>query len=171
MEDDSAIRRLDEMGRLVIPKQMRRALRWQGGDAIVLTMTARDSLLLHRYPQLVALRGVAAGYADAFYRTYQVPVAISDREHLLAHRGFALAGQPLLSAALRRLLTQEEAIPLGASAPLLDGSALLTDVIIPVQPHAHPVGAVLLGNVPPLHRQALTEAALLLARMIASQML
>lgn len=171
MEDDSAIRRLDEMGRLVIPKQMRRALHWQGGDAIVLTLHTRDSLLLHRYPQMQALRGVAAGYADVFYHTYQVPVAISDREHLLAHRGFALAGQPPLSAALRRQLTQETALPPGTTIPLLDGSAIQAGVIVPIQPHAHPVGAVLLGDVPASHRQALTEAALLLARMIASQML
>ena len=35
---------------------MRRALRWQGGDPIMLSMASRDSLLLHRYPQMQALR-------------------------------------------------------------------------------------------------------------------
>ena len=51
------------------------------------------------------------------------------------------------------------------------GTYMRAGVIVPIQPHAHPVGAVLLGDVPAPHRQALTEAALLLARMIASQML
>ena len=76
MDNDSAVRRLDKTGRLVIPKRMRRALHWQSGDPIVLTLHAKSSLLLHRYPQLQALRTLAAGYADAFYATCTVPIAL-----------------------------------------------------------------------------------------------
>lgn len=170
MEDDSAIRRLDEMGRLVIPKRMRRALRWQGGDPIVLSMTSRDSLLLHRYPQMQALRAVAAGYAESFFVTYQVPVALCDRERLVTHRGFALAGQPGLSRELRRWLESNEALS-RTSLPLLQGSDLQTGILAAIQPHIHTVGAVLLGRCEAARREALADAAQLLARMIAAQLL
>lgn len=169
MEDDSAIRRLDETGRLLIPKRMRRVLQWQGGDPIVLTMSGRDTLLLHRYPQMQALRAVATGYADVFFTTYQVPVALCDREHLLAHRGFALSGQPRISQAIRQLL--EADVLSAASVPLLEGSPLQADVFVPIQPHVHAVGAVLLGKAELFRREALTNAAQLLARMIAAQLL
>lgn len=170
MEDQSAIRRLDEMGRLVIPKRMRRALRWQGGDPIVLSMTSRDSLLLHRYPQMKALRAVAAGYAESFFVTYQVPVALCDRERLVTHRGFALAGQPGLSRELRRWLETDEVLS-RTSLPLLQGSDLQTGILAAIQPHIHTVGAVLLGRCEPARRDALADAAQLLARMIAAQLL
>lgn len=170
MEDDSSIRRLDKMGRLVIPKQMRRVLRWHGGDPIMLTLTTRDSLLLHRYPQMQALRTVAAGYADAFYSTYQTPVAICDRECLLVHRGFPLSGQPILSRELCRWLEADEAISQTA-LPLLPGSDLQAEVLAAIQPHAHTVGAVLLHKAEAARREALADAAQLLARMIAAQLL
>lgn len=169
MEEDSTIRRLDEMGRLVIPKRMRRALRWQGGDPIVLSMTNRDSLLLHRYPQMQALRAVAAGYADAFFATYQVPVALCDREHILVHRGFALAGQPGLSRQLRRWLETDEALSRTA-LPLLQTSGPQAEVLAAIQPHAHTVGAVLLGQCEGARSDPLADAAQLLARMIAAQL-
>ena len=170
MGDDSTIRRLDETGRLLIPKRMRRVLRWQGGDAIVLTMSGRDTLLLHRYPQMQALRAVAAGCAEAFFATYHTPVALCDRDHLLAHRGLPLTGQPRISKALRHLL--ESDVPLtSALVPLLDGSSLQADVAVFIQPHAHTVGAVLLGKVENYRREALIDAAHLLARMIAAQLL
>lgn len=170
MEDQSAIRRLDEMGRLVIPKRMRRALRWQGGDPIVLSMASRDSLLLHRYPQMQALRAVAAGYEDAFFATYQVPVTLCDRERLVVHRGFALAGQPALSRELCRWLETDEALS-RTPLPLLQGSGLQAEILAAIQPHAHTVGAVLLGRCEPARRDALADAAQLLARMIAAQLL
>ena len=169
MEVQSAIPRLDEMVRLVIPKRMRRALRWQGGDPIMLSMASRDSLLLHRYPQMQALRAVASGYADAFFVTYQVPVAICDRERLLVHRGFALAGQPALSQEFRRWLETDEALSRSA-LPLLQGPDLQAGILAAIQPHTHTVGAVLLGRCEPARPDALADAAQLLARMIAAQL-
>ena len=94
MENRSEIRRLDDAGRLIIPKAMRKILRWYSGDPILLTLHSRDSLLLHSYPRMLALRPLAADYADAFFATYQTPIAICDHERILVHRGFPLAGQP-----------------------------------------------------------------------------
>ena len=55
--------------------------------------------------------------------------------------------------------------------PLLQGSDLQTGILAAIQPHIHTVGAVLLGRCEPARREVLADAAQLLARMIAAQLL
>ena len=88
----------------------------------------------------------------------------------MTHRGFALAGQPGLSRELRRWLETDEALSRSA-LPLLQGPDLQAEILAAIQPHAHTVGAVLLGRCEPARREALADAAQLLARMIAAQLL
>lgn len=82
----------------------------------------------------------------------------------------ALAGQPGLSRELRRWLESNEALS-RTSLPLLQGSDLQTGILAAVQPHTHTVGAVLLGRCEAARREVLADAAQLLARMIAAQLL
>lgn len=88
----------------------------------------------------------------------------------MTYRGFALAGQPGLSQELHRWLESNEALS-RTSLPLLQGSDLQTGILAAVQPHAHTVGAVLLGRCEAARREVLADAAQLLARMIAAQLL
>lgn len=53
----------------------------------------------------------------------------------------------------------------------LQGFDLQTGILAAIQPHAHTVGAVLLGRCEPARREVLADAAQLLARMIAAQLL
>ena len=55
--------------------------------------------------------------------------------------------------------------------PLLQGFDLQTGILAAIQPHAHTVGAVLLGRCEAARQDALADAAQLLARMIAAQLL
>lgn len=74
MESHSALRRLDDTGRLIIPKPMRQVLRWQCGDPILLTLQNRNGLLLQSYPMMRTLRPVVADYADAFFPPITCPL-------------------------------------------------------------------------------------------------
>lgn len=170
MENHSEIRRLDGAGRLIIPKSMRQILHWRGGDPILLTLHGRDSLLLHSYPRMLALRPLAADYADAFFATYQAPIAICDRERILVHRGFPLAGQPPISDQVRTLLESdscsiEELSPFAVQA----GHSPITFTFIPIHKHST-VGGILLGAGSVYPKGTLTEAGRLLARMIEAQL-
>lgn len=170
METPGTVRRLDDMGRLVIPKSMRKILRWHGGDPILLTLRGRDSLLLHSYPRMQALRPLAADYADAFYTTYQAPVAICDRELVLVHRGFGLAGQPPISDRVRALLESDLPPEEVVSFPLQEGCDPPVIVFLPIRGHSI-AGGILLGAGSIYPKETLTEAGRLLARMIETQLL
>ena len=58
-----------------------------------------------------------------------------------------------------------------SAVTLVEGARLEGDVCVATQPHAQTVGAVLLGIAEPARRESLTDAAQLLARMIAAQLL
>ena len=53
----------------------------------------------------------------------------------------------------------------------LQGSGLQAGILAAIQPHIHTVGAVLLGRCEAARREVLADAAQLLARMIAAQLL
>ena len=168
MDNDSAVRRLDKTGRLVIPKRMRRALHWQSGDPIVLTLHAKSSLLLHRYPQLQALRTLAAGYADAFYATCTVPIALCDRECVLVSRGFGLPSGAPISAALQRMLTPRGAVE---AIQITEASPLQAAAFVPILSRDNVAGGLLIGQAhEPPGEDTLTAAALV-SKMIAAQLL
>ena len=172
MDNDSAVRRLDKTGRLVIPKRMRRALHWQSGDPIVLTLHAKSSLLLHRYPQLQALRTLAAGYADAFYATCTVPIALCDREHVLVSRGFGLPNGAPLSAAVQRMLTAcHEPRSVVEAIQITQASPLQAAAFVPILSRDNVAGGLLIGQAHEPPGEGTLTAAALVTRMIAAQLL
>lgn len=172
MESHSALRRLDDTGRLIIPKPMRQVLRWQCGDPILLTLQNRNGLLLQSYPMMRTLRPVVADYADAFFSTYHVPIAICDRERYLVHRGFPLTGQPPSPPQTQTLLDMncDGPIHLLPPIPLLEGSDFLITHFIPIQSHTSSIGYILLSDSSNSRNEALMAATQLLTRMIVSQL-
>ena len=111
-------------------------------------------------------------YADAFFATYQTPIAICDHERILVHRGFPLAGQPSLSEEARALLECDCAD--GKELPplcLQHGSEAYAAAFIPIQPRHTTVGGILLGSCNLHTKDTLIGASQLLARMIETQLI
>ena len=52
MKATGIVRRIDELGRVVIPKEIRRTLRIKEGDPLEI-FTDRDELMLKKYSQLI----------------------------------------------------------------------------------------------------------------------
>ena len=62
MKATGIVRRIDELGRVVIPKEIRRTLRIREGDPLEL-FTARDELMLKKYSPLASIEQFARGPA------------------------------------------------------------------------------------------------------------
>ena len=50
------VKKMDDVGRVVIPRDMRRALRWMDGDEIELTLNDDQSITLRKYEDDTAKR-------------------------------------------------------------------------------------------------------------------
>lgn len=45
----NVVKKMDDIGRIVIPQNLRRALRWMGGDEIEIITNSDDSITLRKY--------------------------------------------------------------------------------------------------------------------------
>ena len=110
MKATGIVRRIDELGRIVIPKEIRRTLRIQESDPMEIYMGDDGSIQLKKYSSVGGLRDVAGEYAQALNGAFGLTAAVTDRESCVAAAGRQrrwLLDRPLLDALRRRLLDRQ----------------------------------------------------------------
>ena len=65
MKTTGVIRRIDELGRIVIPKEIRKNLRIKNGDSLEIFLES-DNIILKKYSQLETIENVSVDYVEAF---------------------------------------------------------------------------------------------------------
>ena len=89
MKATGIVRRIDDLGRVVIPKEIRRTLRIREGDPLEI-FTARDGeVILKKYSPISELGQFAKEYAETLYETLGTPALISDRDEMIAVSGLS----------------------------------------------------------------------------------
>lgn len=83
MQDTGIIRRIDELGRVVIPKELRRKLRIREGDPLEIYTNA-DQMVLKKYSPMASLGENAKSVADGIYGVNGKLCIVTDRNHVLA---------------------------------------------------------------------------------------
>jgi len=87
MKATGIVRRIDDLGRVVIPKEIRRTLRIREGDPLEIFVAREGEVILKKYSPIHELGEFAADYADALYEASHVPVFICDRDEVVAVSG------------------------------------------------------------------------------------
>lgn len=173
MRATGIVRRIDELGRVVIPKEIRKTQRIRTGDSLEIYTDKNGEVVFKKYSPLAELGEPAAVYADVLARRLKCAVLVCDREQIVAAAGAdkaKLRGQPLppeIEALLakRKFYTAPEN---GADRPELGEKCLLCAA--PILVHGDLEGGVLLPGTPrqPLPGrdtvQAVATAAEFLAR-------
>ena len=97
MKATGIVRRIDELGRVVIPKEIRRTLRIREGDPLEL-FTDRDELMLKKYSPIASVERFAEGTAKSLNEQSGYLSAICDTDNVVSASGQGkkgLAGKPL----------------------------------------------------------------------------
>ena len=71
------VRRIDELGRIVIPKEIRKSFRIKNGDNLEILVEG-DNITLRKYSQIENATDMAAIYAESFYNVLKYNVIITD---------------------------------------------------------------------------------------------
>jgi len=87
MKATGIVRRIDDLGRVVIPKEIRRTLRIREGDPLEIFIDREGEVILKKYSPINELGNFATEYADALFDSLQSPVLISDRDEIIAVAG------------------------------------------------------------------------------------
>ena len=110
MKATGIVRRIDELGRIVIPKEIRRTLRIRERDPLEIYMGDDGCIQLKKYSSVGGLRDVAEEFAQALNGAFGLTAAVTDRESCVAAAGRQrrwLLGRPVREAVRRRLLARQ----------------------------------------------------------------
>jgi AbrB family transcriptional regulator (stage V sporulation protein T) len=83
------VRRIDDLGRVVIPKEIRRTMRIREGDPLEIYTSNEGEVVFKKYSPIGEIREHAAQVADIMYKLSGCPVAVFDRDHVVSVSGAA----------------------------------------------------------------------------------
>ena len=89
MRATGIVRRIDELGRVVIPKEIRRTLRIREGDPLEIFTDHDGEVVLKKYSPIGEIASIAKDYTDSLYRTLGHVALISDRDAVVSSSGAA----------------------------------------------------------------------------------
>ncbi len=87
MKATGIVRRIDDLGRVVIPKEIRRTLRIREGDPLEIFVDRDGEVILKKYSPIGELGDFAKEYADSLYEAIGHIACIADRDTIIAVSG------------------------------------------------------------------------------------
>ena len=87
MKATGIVRRIDDLGRVVIPKEIRRTQRIREGDPLEIFISADGEVSFKKYSPIGGLSTMAAQCADVLSKNIGMTVLICDREQIIATAG------------------------------------------------------------------------------------
>ena len=89
MKATGIVRRIDDLGRIVIPKEIRRTLRIKDGDPLEIYTDTDGEVIFKKYSPVGELSDFVSTYAEVISKVGNFPVLISDRDHIVAAAGIS----------------------------------------------------------------------------------
>ena len=87
MKATGIVRRIDDLGRVVIPKEIRRTLRIREGDPLEIFTEKDGEVIFKKYSPIGELSDFASQYAEVLAKTSGYGVCITDHDVIIAVSG------------------------------------------------------------------------------------
>jgi len=89
MKATGIVRRIDDLGRVVIPKEIRRTMRIKEGESLEIFTDGSGGVVFKKYSPLGEMATMASGLCDVLSRQCRVPVIICDLDTCIAASGLS----------------------------------------------------------------------------------
>lgn len=87
MKATGVVRRIDDLGRVVIPKEIRKTLRIKEGEPLEIFTDREGQIILKKYSPIGELSEFASGYAETLSKTTGHIACITDKDTIIAVSG------------------------------------------------------------------------------------
>lgn len=168
MKATGIVRRIDDLGRVVIPKEIRRTLRLREGTPLEIFTDREGEIILKKYSPMVELTAFATQYADAMAQATGLMVCITDRDQIIAVSGGSRKDllQKTISKQMEHLIgerntvvaSKDEKAFISISAEEIEG--ITAQVITPIICEGDAIGSVSLLSREPRAKFGDTEIKL-----------
>ncbi|MDR5659184.1 stage V sporulation protein T [Serpentinicella sp. ANB-PHB4] len=153
MKATGIVRRIDDLGRVVIPKEIRRTLRIREGDPLEIFTDREGEVILKKYSPIGELSEFATEYVESLNEALNHVAIIADRDTVIAVAGGSKKDymERRVSKQLERMMEDREVQLLNQGDRFVaitsdegDESKYTAQVIAPIVTHGDPIGAVIL---------------------------
>ena len=87
MKATGIVRRVDDLGRVVIPKELRNSLRIREGEPLEIFVTSKGQIILQKYSPMKQIEELAEAYATSLFNGSAYNVIITDLDEVVAVAG------------------------------------------------------------------------------------
>lgn len=171
MKATGIVRRIDDLGRVVIPKEIRRTLRIREGDPIEIFVRGDGEVVLKKFSPIGEISKAAANYVEILHKFSDMPIAICDKDHVISAAGIPKKEilERRISPELEEIMKSRQTVTEIIKKPIegIDKAAVM---VTPIIVNSDIVGSIIMlsqngeTKVTPQHEQTMLMAASILEK-------
>lgn len=184
MKATGIVRRIDDLGRVVIPKEIRRNLRIREGEPLEIFVDREGEIILKKYSPIGELGSLAREYAAAINETINRVVLILDRDSVIAAAGVSekdFLGKGI-GRFVERSMEERRSLLFNYDKDKADDGGVIDDetvegkhffhseLVIPIITQGDPIGAIVVcskeDDIGEIERKVAQSAALVISRQM-----
>ncbi len=143
MKNTGVVRKIDELGRIVIPKEIRKTLNIKNGEDVQIYIE-NDSIILRKFMKMLSVKDNAEMFMKTLLKFTNSSIYISDKDKIILGSEEAFIGEQLskkiLDSIEERKIIEDYKIDIGGKE--LDKYYLSVPIIV----DADSIGTILLTN-------------------------
>ncbi|BCS81536.1 stage V sporulation protein T [Anaerocellum diazotrophicum] len=153
MKATGIVRRIDDLGRVVIPKEIRRTLKIREGDPLEIYTDNEGEVILKKYSPIGEMGAFAKEYAETLHQVTGHTIIITDRDRVIAVAGASkkdYMDKPL-SQELERVMDENSIIVVKSesdmsSIPIVEGDTTryTAQIVSPILSEGSVIGSVIM---------------------------
>ena len=152
MKATGIVRRIDDLGRVVIPKEIRRTLRIREGDPLEIFTDREGGIILKKYSPINELTDFSREYAESLQDVIGHIILISDKDAFISVSGTSKEDYEdrKVSSRLDEVMEGRKSVLLGLSdkiIPLHKDDSMdeyKYEIIAPIMAHGDAIGSVII---------------------------
>jgi stage V sporulation protein T len=157
MRATGIVRRIDELGRIVIPIEIRRNMNIREGDPLEIFVDREGEVILKKYSALAEMVDVCRAAAEALWESTGEVVMITDRDEVIAVAGAGpreFQGKKIGPVVLQAMDERQVLVftsyyhrhPGGLLGQEAERCQFASEVIVPIISAGDPLGAVIVAS-------------------------
>lgn len=87
MKATGVVRRIDELGRIVVPKEIRKTLRIREGENLEIYTDSNDQIILKKFSYMKRVDDFAQQFTDSIYSLIKKNILITNTDNIVAMSG------------------------------------------------------------------------------------
>lgn len=181
MRATGIVRRIDDLGRVVIPKEIRRTMRIREGDPLEIYTGSDGEVVLKKYSPIGELSEYAFQYAESIHKASGHAACITDKDQVIAVSGMSKKEyvDKSISRDVENLINEKKTATMSGSDVIIDiirddtgKSKFSSQMVVPIVSDGDSIGSIILLSTDPSVKMGETERkmALLAAGVLGSQL-